>query len=136
MPGTYNRKKAKALSERQRRRAHIRWKRDRERRDAEEPLRRHEQALADSINLPRHPGDPTHAVQITDLTTGEVFRWVAMIGPRRDQVVFRSHSGTTSKPAGWTWFLDHLRPYLCGRKLPRRSTIETSTRAQRGKIPT
>lgn len=96
-----------------------RWDAVNRERDEEEPRRLFEMALADSINLPRRPGDPTHGVQITDFATGEVFRWVAEIGPRRDQVVFRAHSGARSKPSGWTWFLDHLRPYLCGNKLPR-----------------
>jgi len=116
MRGNYNRRKAKALSERGKRMAAARWKIDRERRDAEEPARIRELEEMDIQNLPRNQGDALGCLQWTDYRSGRVRRWVVRIGDRADRITLESPDGRRTQSHGWAWVLDHLRGFLCGRK--------------------
>ena len=116
MPSYYNRKKAKALSERNRARANHRWSLDRKRRDAEEPARIREMAEIEAINLPHKNGDALGCLQWTDFRSGKVRRWTVRIGDRMDRVTLESPDGRRTGSHGWTWVMDHLRGYLCGRR--------------------
>lgn len=116
MHGSYNRRKAKALSERGKRMAAARWRLDRERRDAEMPERLRELAEVDAQNLPRFEGDPLGCLQWTDFRTGKVRRWIVRIGDRADRVTLEFPGGKRSKSCGWTRALDFLRGFLAGRK--------------------
>ena len=117
MPRYYNRKKAKALSERNRQRALYRWKLDRKRRDAEEPARIREMAEIEAINLPHKKGDPLGCLQWTDFRSGKVRRWTVRIGDRMDRITLHAPDGRKTESHGWTWALDHLRGFLAGTKL-------------------
>jgi hypothetical protein len=116
MPRFYNARKAKEISERNRKRAQLRWKLDRERRDAEQPARLREIAEAEIENLPRNQGDALGCLQWTDFRTGRVRRWVIRIGDRADRVTLESTDGRKTASHGWTWVMDHLRGFLAGRK--------------------
>ena len=117
MPRSYNQRKAKALSERNRQRALFRWKLERERRDAEEPARIREMAEMEIINLPRKQGDAIGCLQWADFSTGKVRRWTVRIGDRIDRITLESPDGRKTASHGWTWVLDHLRGFLAGRKI-------------------
>lgn len=110
--GRYNRKIAKALSERGRRMANARWQRDRERWDAEEPERLRELAEIEAENLPRRTGDALGCLQWTCFRTGKVRRWTIRIGKRRDQITAHSPDGRATGSHGWSWLFDHLRPKM------------------------
>lgn len=92
-------------------------KAQRERREADAPERLRELAEIEVMNLPRNPGDAFGCLQWTDFRTGQVRRWVAVIGTRRDQVILRAPDGRETGSHGWAWALNHLRGYLCGRKI-------------------
>lgn len=68
------------------------------------------------MNLPRKRGDILGCLQWTDARTGSVRRWIIRIGDRIDRVTMESMDGRRTQSHGWTWILDHLRPYLAGRK--------------------
>jgi hypothetical protein len=109
MQSRYNPNKAKALSERGKRMASVRWEFDRKRRDSEQPVRLRELAEIAAENLPHRQGDPLGCLQWTDFRTGKVIRWVAAIGDRADRVTLRAPSGRLSKSHGWTWILAKVR---------------------------
>jgi hypothetical protein len=113
----YNRLKHKASSERGKRMAAARWKLDRQRRDAEMPARIREIAEIELINLPRNQGDALGCLQWTDFRSGKVRRWIVRIGDRADRITLESPGGKPTRSHGWTWVLDHLRGFLCGRKV-------------------
>lgn len=117
MHGRYNRQNANALSERGKLMAAARWKIDQARRDAEEPDRIRELAEIDAQNLPRKEGDALGCLQWTDFRTGKVRRWVIKIGDRADRITLETPCGKCTKSHGWTWVMDHLRGFLCGRKI-------------------
>lgn len=116
MRGSYNQRKAKALSERGKRMANARWKIDRERRDVEMPERIRELAEIDAQNLPRKRGDALGCLQWTDFRDGKVRRWVVRIGDRADRITLHMPGKPPTKSSGWTWALDHLRGFLAGKK--------------------
>ena len=66
-------------------------------------------------NLPRKQGDAIGCLQWTDFRTGKVRRWTVKIGERADQITLHSPDGRSTGSHGWTWALNHLRGYLCGR---------------------
>ena len=66
-------------------------------------------------NLPRKQGDAIGFLQWTDFRTGKVRRWTVKIGERADQITLHSPDGRSTGSHGWTWALNHLRGYLCGR---------------------
>ncbi len=110
-----SRRKLLTLSARGKRAAAVRWQRDRERRDAEEPVRMRALAEIEAMNLPRKQGDALGCLQWTDFRTGRVRRWVVRIGNRADRVTLESADRQTGSH-GWTWVMDHLRGFLAGRK--------------------
>jgi hypothetical protein len=112
----HNSLRKKRTSERGRRMSNARWAADRERRDAEEPERVREIAEIDAINLPRKKGDVLGCLQWTDARTGKIRRWIIRIGDRSDRITAELPGMKPSKPHGWTWALNHLRPFLCGNK--------------------
>lgn len=116
MRGSYNQRKAKALSERGKRMAAARWETDRQRRDAEEPERLREIAEIEAQNLPRKQGDPLGCLQWTDFRSGKVRRWTVRIGDRIDRVTLHAPGGKQTPSHGWTWVMDHLRGFLAGTK--------------------
>ena len=116
MPRFYNRRKAKALSERNRQRALYRWKIDRERRNAEMPERIRELEEIEIQNMPRKQGDALGCLQWHDFRTGKVRRWTVRIGDRADRVTLHAPDGRSTKSHGWAWVMDHLRGFLCGSK--------------------
>lgn len=113
MRGSYNRNKAKALSEQGQRMAAARWSRDRERRNTEEPERLRELAEIETQNLPRRRGDALGCLQWSDFRTGKIRRWTVRIGDRRDQVTMHTPDGKGTASHGWTWILAKLRHHLC-----------------------
>jgi len=117
MRGSYNQRKAKALSERGKRMAAARWKIDSARRNVEMPDRIREMKEIEVQNLPRRRGDALGCLQWTDFRTGKVRRWVIRIGDRSDRVTMHTPDGKCTLSHGWTWVMDHLRGYLCGRKI-------------------
>lgn len=116
MPSLYNRRKAKALSERSRAMALARWAKDRQRRESEIPAIAREIAEAEVANLPRKEGDPLGCLQWTDFRTGKVRRWVVRIGDRRDRITVEAPGGGKSRSHGWTWFFLRLREAILGRR--------------------
>ena len=114
MPSFYNRQKAKALSERNRKRAQHRWKLDRLRRDAEEPQRLREIEESEILNFPRTEGDAVGCIQYHDFSTGKVTRWIVEIGDRADRRVLRAPDGRRSGSAGWPWLLRCIRMVILG----------------------
>ena len=100
------------LSDKGRKMARARWDADRKRRDAEEPARLRE--MLDRI--PSGPGDCVGCLQYRDHRSGTVKRWrvIATRDPRR--VILQAPDGRQTQAHGWTWHLNHLRPYLAGRK--------------------
>jgi len=107
----------KAQQERGRKMAKARWDADRARRNAEMPERIREIAEIEMMNLPRKQGDILGSLQWTDVRTGRVRRWIIRIGDRSDRITMESPSGKQTNSHGWAWILNHLRPYLCGRKI-------------------
>jgi hypothetical protein len=89
----------------------------RERREAEMPERIRELAEIEIMNLPRKQGDALGSLQWTDFRTGKVRRWTFRIGDRADRITMHSSDGRATTSRGWTWILNHLRPYLAGRKV-------------------
>ena len=87
-----------------------------ERRMVDLPERIREQAEWDAQNLPRKQGDALGCLQWTDFRTGRVRRWTVRIGDRVDRITLESPDGRTTGSHGWTWAMDHLRGFLCGRK--------------------
>lgn len=67
-------------------------------------------------NLPKKEGDALGCLQWSDFSTGKVRRWVIRIGDRADRITMEAN-GIKTKSHGWTWVMNHLRPYLCGRKI-------------------
>ena len=116
MPSSYNQRRIKALSERGKLMAAARWKLDREHRDADEAERVRQLEEWEVWNLPRREGDPLGCLQWTDFRTGKVRRWTARIGDRIDRVTLHAPDGRATESHGWTWVLEHLRSYLCGRR--------------------
>lgn len=116
MHGSYNQRKAKVLSERGKRMAAARWRRDRERRDEEMPERLRELAEIEAQNLPRRQGDALGCLQWTDFRTGQVRRWIVRIGDRADRITLEFPGCKPSRSCGWTRALDFLRGFLAGRK--------------------
>ena len=116
MHSHYSKRKIKALSDKGRRMANARWKADKERRDTEEPARIRELEETAIQNLPRREGDSLGCLQWTDFRTGKVRRWVVRIGNRADRVTLETPGGKPISSHGWTWVMDHLRGFLCGRK--------------------
>jgi len=86
------------------------------RRNAEEPARARELAEIEIQNLPRNQGDALGVLQWTDFRTGKVRRWTVRIGDRADRVTLHNPDGRGTGSHGWAWVLNHLRPYLCGRR--------------------
>ena len=117
MHGSYNRRKAKAASDRGKRMAAARWKIDRQRRDEEMSARIRELAEIKTENFPRKQGDALGCLQWTDFRTGKVRRWIVRIGARSDRVTLETPNGKRTGSHGWTWVMDHLRSYLAGRKV-------------------
>lgn len=109
MQRRYNRRRAEALSERGRRMANARWAADRARRDAEEPVRLLEMALAEARNLPCREGDAVGILEWTDLREGQKRRWVIRIGDRADRYTAHSPDGRHTPPRGLTWLFNKLR---------------------------
>lgn len=70
----------------------------------------------DVQNLPRKTGDTLGCLQWNDFRTGKVRRWTVRIGARMDQVTLHSPDGRFTQSHGWSWVMDHLRGFLCGRK--------------------
>ena len=116
MHRSYNRKRARRLSERRRKMALARWKKDRERRMDGIEERRREMMIEAIENLPKVCGDPTHIFQIQNLATGKVDRWLIRRGDRVDRVTMENMKGKRTASHGWTWILNHLRGYLAGTK--------------------
>lgn len=117
MRGSYTRNRIKALRERGKLMAEARWKIDRARRDAEMPDRIRELAEIETQNLPHNQGDSVGCLQWTDFRTGKVRRWIIRLGNRADRVTMESPDGRETSSHGWTWIMDNLRGYLCGRKI-------------------
>jgi hypothetical protein len=117
MQKRYNRQYFNAIREKRRQAANIRWKRDRERRDAEEPARIRELAVIEAENVPRNPGDLFGILQWTDLGSGEVRRWVVRIGDRRDRYSVHSSDGRGTGSHGLSWIFDRLRAAILKRRL-------------------
>lgn len=112
MHGSYNRRKAKALSERGKRMATARWKLDRARRDAEEPIILRELEEIEIQNFPRKQGDPIGSIQYRNFRTGKVTRWTVLRGDRVNNYQLRTPDGRKSKPHGFAWIMQKLRPLL------------------------
>lgn len=112
MHGSYTRQRIKALSERGKLMAAARWKKDRERIEAEMPERIRKLAEWDVWNLPRKQGDALGCLQWTDFRTGKVRKWVIRIGDRTDRITVESPGEKQSESHGWTWFLTKLRKHL------------------------
>jgi len=72
--------------------------------------------LTDALAVPM-PGDALGCLQWHDFRTGRVRRWTVLRGDRLDRVVLRSPDGRQTGTHGWTWVMDHLRGFLCGRKV-------------------
>ena len=105
--------KYKALSERGKKMAEARWKRERERRNAEMPERMAVLEEMTVLNLPRSQGDLLGTLQWTDQASGKVRRWQIRLGDRRDRICFVAASGKLSRSCGWSHFLTKLRKHLC-----------------------
>jgi hypothetical protein len=88
----------------------------RERRMADLPERLREMEEIAIQNLPRQAGDALGCLQWTDFQSGKVRRWIVRIGDRSDRVTVEAPGGKRTGSHGWTWMLNHLRGYLCGRK--------------------
>ena len=93
-----------------------RWDADRARRDAEMPDRIREMQEIEIQNMPRRQGDALGALQWHDFRSGRVHRWTVCIGDRADRITLRHPDGRATGSHGWTWVMDHLRGFLCGRK--------------------
>lgn len=90
-----------------------RWSADRARRLAElspDDLRDLE------ANPPLEEGSAIGVLEYRDLCTGRIRRWTVRRGDRVDRVFLVSSDGRRTGSHGWSWILDHLRGYLCGRK--------------------
>jgi hypothetical protein len=112
MHGSYTQRRIKALSERGKRMAAARWKKDRERIELEMPARIQQLAEWDVWNLPRKQGDALGCIQWHDFRTGKVRRWTVRIGDRTDRITVESPGEKPSASHGWTWFLTRLRKHL------------------------
>lgn len=112
MHSHYKRLRIKALSERGKIMAAARWKRDRERREAEMPERLAMLADIEANNLPHREGDLLGTLQWTDQGTGKVRRWQIRIGDRSDRITYTTASGQPAASCGWTHFLTKLRHHL------------------------
>ena len=124
MRGSYNKLKAKRANERGKMMAAARWKRDRERRDADLPERLIEMAEIEATNLPRKKGDAIGSLQWTDFRTGKVTRWTLRIGDRCDRYTVHSPDGRCSKFShGLTWFLAKVRKVILCRTDQTRMSI-------------
>ena len=71
--------------------------------------------VRDQLSIPVC-GDAVGSLEYRCFRTGEVKRWTILRGDRLDRVILRSPDGRKTAPHGWAWVMDHLRPYLCGRK--------------------
>lgn len=116
MPRNRWQRKRHLASEKARKMGIASQKVQRERREAAMPERIRELAEIEIMNLPRRQGDPIGCLQWTCFASGRVRRWLIRIGTRIDQVTMEAMDGRKSPSRGWTWILDHLRGYLCGRK--------------------
>jgi hypothetical protein len=114
----YTSRKIKALRERGRKMANARWAQHRARLDAAAPAIALDLAQTEAINLPRRQNDPIGSLQWHDFRTGKIHRWTVEIGDRADRLVLRSPDGRRTRSHGWTWILDHLRPFLANHRKP------------------
>lgn len=71
--------------------------------------------IADALSIPLH-GDAIGSLQWRDFRNGQVRRWTVLRGDRADRVILRCPDGRQTRAHGWTWVMDHLRGFLCGRK--------------------
>lgn len=65
-----------------------------------------------AANPPPRPGDAIGAIQYSNFRTGKVTRWTVLRGSRVNNYALRTPDGRTSRPHGWGWILEHLRPIL------------------------
>ena len=88
-----------------------------ERRMADLPARLRELEEIEIQNLPRCQGDALGCLQWTDFRSGKARRWTVRIGDRADRITLEAPGGKPTRSHGWTWVMNHLRGYLCGRKV-------------------
>lgn len=117
------------MRENARRRANVRWTKDRARRDAEAPGRERELAIIEAENLPRREGDAVGVLQWTNLATGQVRRWTLRMGDRADRFTVETADGRATRSHGLTWIFDKLRMNILKKTLMMKPTLSILTPA-------